>query len=171
VQINNLQFVAMLEPFVRKDKIEGYRRFLGFNRCLSNDIGHIWCFWTGNFIENIVRADYQQVTINLKDANGGSKIYITAVYAKCTPEERMELWDSLIQLESLITGPWCIGGISMSILDPCERGGGGVGVGRIEYARALILLLVWIVLELLMQGMWVLHSPGVIIGVRGGGYG
>lgn len=37
VQINNLQFVSIFEPFVRKDKVESYRRFLGFDHCLSND--------------------------------------------------------------------------------------------------------------------------------------
>lgn len=80
----------------------------------------------------------------------------------------MEIWDSLLQTESMITGPWCIGGDFNIILNPCEKGGGG---GHIELARALILQLVWIVVELLIQGLWVLHLPGVIIGLLGGGYG
>lgn len=36
----------------------------------------------------------------------------------------MEIWDSLLQTESMITGPWCIGGDFNIILNPCEKGGG-----------------------------------------------
>ncbi|XP_060210412.1 uncharacterized protein LOC132637319 [Lycium barbarum] len=39
IKLNNAQFVAIFEPFIDKKKIERYKKFLGFQNCLSNDIG------------------------------------------------------------------------------------------------------------------------------------
>ncbi|XP_059281014.1 uncharacterized protein LOC132034649 [Lycium ferocissimum] len=51
-------------------------------------------------------------------------MYVTAIYAKCTPGERMELWSSLDILNRDIKLPWCIGGDFNVILHPEEKIGG-----------------------------------------------
>lgn len=54
IAISKVEFIAIMEPFVRKEKIEGYRNFLGFHQCISNDNGQIWCFWTTNCQTTII---------------------------------------------------------------------------------------------------------------------
>ncbi|XP_070040957.1 uncharacterized protein [Nicotiana tomentosiformis] len=44
-------------------------------------------------------------------------LFLTAVCAKCTENERRELWSSLEDIHTHINGPWCIGGDFNVILD------------------------------------------------------
>jgi len=39
VKRNCIHYVAIFEPFIKMNKIEGYKKFLGFHHCISNDIG------------------------------------------------------------------------------------------------------------------------------------
>lgn len=94
VGINGVQFVAVFETFISKDKIEGYKRFLGFQHCFANELGHIWCFWSNNLQGNVISSDDQQITINFQDNASDKDITIFAVYAKCTAIESKELWES-----------------------------------------------------------------------------
>lgn len=52
IDINNIIFTAIMEPMVDKNKVEGYRKFLGFQNCISNDNGKVWCFWKN--ISNVI---------------------------------------------------------------------------------------------------------------------
>ncbi|XP_070005613.1 uncharacterized protein [Nicotiana sylvestris] len=72
----------------------------------------------------ILNNHEQQLTIKLHYGAANSDLYITAVYAKCTPEERRELWNSLELTNLQVNGPWCIGGDFNVILDPDEKKGG-----------------------------------------------
>ncbi|XP_019223731.1 PREDICTED: uncharacterized protein LOC109205471 [Nicotiana attenuata] len=64
------------------------------------------------------------VSINQIERAANSDLYITALYAKCTPKERRELWSSLELTNLQVNGPWCIGGDFNVILDPDEKKGG-----------------------------------------------
>lgn len=122
VKINKVFFVALCEPFVDQSKIEGYKRFLVFQHCLSNITGKVWCFW--NYLDQAVvfSSDEQPLT-----ANGGYNTYfITDVYAKCTTVERKELWESIEDTSRLIDGPWCIGGDFNVIKEAEEKLGGNL---------------------------------------------
>ncbi|XP_016485954.1 uncharacterized protein LOC107806332 [Nicotiana tabacum] len=66
----------------------------------------------------------QQLTIKLHYGAANSDLYITAVYAKCTPKERRELWNSLELTNLHVNGPWCIGGDFNVILDSDKKKGG-----------------------------------------------
>lgn len=108
--INNIVFVAVLEPFVDMSKIEGYRKFLGFQYCKANVNGKIWCFWK-HIDQAVILADNEQhLTINFKDNSDDKGVFITSVYAKCTKVERTSLWDSLEVMNNYIDGPWCVWG-------------------------------------------------------------
>ncbi|XP_075080571.1 uncharacterized protein LOC142166058 [Nicotiana tabacum] len=37
-------------------------------------------------------------------------VYVTVIYAKCSAKERKDLWESLENISSDVSGPWCIGG-------------------------------------------------------------
>ncbi|XP_060202973.1 uncharacterized protein LOC132631415 [Lycium barbarum] len=124
IKLNNSQFVAIFEPFIDKKKIKGYKKFLGFQNCLSNEIGQIWCFWSTNFQATAISNKDQQITLHLKDGTGvGNE---GAVYAKCTALERQELWDDLTDISNQVQSGWCIGGDFNVILEPSEKIGGKI---------------------------------------------
>ncbi|KAM3327342.1 hypothetical protein P3S67_002468 [Capsicum chacoense] len=119
--INKVSFVAILDPSVDMSKIDGYRRFLGFQHCVANVNGKIWCFW--NFLDHTeVVVDHEQhITLNMKEPNANTSVFITAVYAKCSTVERRYLWDSIESMNNNIDGPWCIGGYFNVIIDQTEK--------------------------------------------------
>ncbi|XP_070034183.1 uncharacterized protein [Nicotiana tomentosiformis] len=108
---------------VSKDKIEGYRKFLGFKECISNANGKIWCFWKNLNQTTIIANEEQHISIKFEDDMDNPPVVITSVYAKCTSRERKNLW---INLEDILAiyGPWCIGGDFNVILEPEEKLGG-----------------------------------------------
>ncbi|XP_059288849.1 uncharacterized protein LOC132042271 [Lycium ferocissimum] len=91
---------------------------------MTNSKGKIWCFWRDNCTVSILQNHEQHVTLSIHKNHGSDKIYVTAVYAKCTNTERKDLWNSLEDLNKLIKGPWSIGGEFNVILHPEEKLGG-----------------------------------------------
>lgn len=83
VNINKVDFVSVFEPFVDKNKIEGYKRFLGFQYSISNENGKTLCFWSINLLATTIINEYHQITITFEDGVGGDKAYISAIYTKC----------------------------------------------------------------------------------------
>ncbi|XP_055835057.1 uncharacterized protein LOC129903520 [Solanum dulcamara] len=79
------------------------------------------CFWRDNYQGIVIANDDQQLTINLKKNGGTTDLFVTAIYAKCTANERKDLWQSLENLNPFIDGPWCIGANFNVILDPEEK--------------------------------------------------
>lgn len=124
IKINHIHFVAIFEPFISDNKIEGYKKFLGFDFCKANRNGQIWCFWKKGFKTTIVANDDQQITIHFSEDSRHDNFYVASVYAKCSPVDRKDLWDSLEQINISITHPWCIGGDFNVITDPTEKLGG-----------------------------------------------
>ncbi|OIT37701.1 hypothetical protein A4A49_57385, partial [Nicotiana attenuata] len=124
VSFNKVAFVAIYEPFMNMNKIEGYKRYLGFQHCMTNSNGQIWCFWKGlNHTICIANTD-QQLTLNMKDTPSEIGTVVMVVYAKCTPVKREDLWDSIANLHNQIRGPWCMGEDFNVIMDPDEKLGG-----------------------------------------------
>lgn len=86
-------------------------------------------------------------------------VYVTVIYAKCSAKERKDLWESLENISSDVSGPWCIGGDFNVIMDQEESW----VVDLTEPTKALISSLQWKLVVLLMQDMWELDTLGVII--------
>jgi len=112
-------------------KIAGYRKFLGFQYCMSNTNGKIWYFWNHLNNTSVLANDDQHMTLNFKCPRNNSDIFVTAVYAKFTSGERKDLWVSIESTSHLITGPWCMGGDFNFIMDPEEK----LGASHIELNR------------------------------------
>ncbi|XP_060200547.1 uncharacterized protein LOC132628799 [Lycium barbarum] len=124
VNKHKTDMVAISEPLVNSNKIEGYKRFLGFNHCISNINGKIWCFWRDGCDVSVIHNHVQQMTLKVQKNHNCQELFVTAVYAKCTASERMDLWSSLENLNRIINQPWCIGGDFNVILHPEEKIGG-----------------------------------------------
>lgn len=124
VTINRVDFVAIMEPFVSKDKVEGYMRFLGFHNCIANENGKIWCFWTIGCQTTIAANEEQQITVNFKDNTDEVGVFVNVVYAKSSSNERRDLWHSLEITSNMVIGPLCVGGDFSAILDAEEKLGG-----------------------------------------------
>ncbi|XP_059285831.1 uncharacterized protein LOC132039351 [Lycium ferocissimum] len=116
--------VAISEPMVHKNKVEGCKRFLGFNNCITNSNRQIWCFSRDSFIVSITKNQDQLITLKIQKNNNSQDLYVTVVYAKCTAVARVDLWCSLEDLNNKINIPWCIVGDFNVILHPEEKIGG-----------------------------------------------
>ncbi|XP_060181837.1 uncharacterized protein LOC132611422 [Lycium barbarum] len=101
-----VDMVAISEPMVNKNKVEGYKRYLGFNQCLVNSNGQIWCFWRNNCTVDNIQIHDQLVTFKFQQNGSNHDYYVTIVYAKCTAAKRMDLWHNLEDLDNSITSPW-----------------------------------------------------------------
>ncbi|KAG5611854.1 hypothetical protein H5410_023135 [Solanum commersonii] len=104
-----------------RSKIEGYKKFLGFHHCISNDIEQIWCFWNQNLHATVISNEDQQITLDMGDDFGVNGVHITSVYAKCSDIERVDLWDSLANMNSQVQDALCIGGDFNVMLEASEK--------------------------------------------------
>ncbi|XP_075085213.1 uncharacterized protein LOC142168437 [Nicotiana tabacum] len=110
-----------MESFVNMGKIEGYKKFLGFQNCLSNINGKIWFFWSFNYTTTIHASDEQQMTIKIDDGAWDHRFWITYVYARCTTVERQDLWDSIEKMNMRVDCPWYIEGDLNVIWDSSDK--------------------------------------------------
>lgn len=97
---------------------------MGYQECIFNYNGKIWCFWKNISNTSIIANDKQQISIKIENGSDNHSIIITAIYGKCTALERRDLWSILENINLNINGPWCIGSAFNVILDPGEKLGG-----------------------------------------------
>ncbi|KAH0778495.1 hypothetical protein KY290_004922 [Solanum tuberosum] len=64
------------------------------------------------------------VTIRLKKKGSNDYFRNTAVYARCSALERLELWEQLEEIAENFTIPWLVGGNFNTIMDEAEKLGG-----------------------------------------------
>ncbi|KAL2497433.1 Uncharacterized protein Adt_22983 [Abeliophyllum distichum] len=114
---------VILEPFVLKKNFDFIRRSLAFDVGLENESGKIWCFWNlGTTVASCV--DHPQfLHIRVEDPRLPRPMYITPVYASCSPVGRRDLWMGLHQISLVVDGPWMVGGDFNVIAHNGERTG------------------------------------------------
>ncbi|KAL2513400.1 Uncharacterized protein Adt_19000 [Abeliophyllum distichum] len=114
---------VILEPFVLKKNFDFIRRSLAFDVGLENESGKIWCFWNlGTTVASCV--DHPQfLHIRVEDPRLSRPMYITPVYASCSPVGRRDLWMGLHQISLVVDGPWMVGGDFNVIAHNGERTG------------------------------------------------
>ncbi|KAL2453242.1 Uncharacterized protein Adt_49258 [Abeliophyllum distichum] len=114
---------VILEPFVLKKNFDFIRRSLAFDVGLENESGKIWCFWNlGTTVASCV--DHPQfLHIRVEDPRLSRPMYITPVYASCSPAGRRDLWMGLHQISLVVDGPWMVGGDFNVIAHNGERTG------------------------------------------------
>ncbi|XP_070035134.1 uncharacterized protein [Nicotiana tomentosiformis] len=110
-----------MESFVNLIMIDKCMRYLKFQHYISNIYGKVLLMWSGNNQISVVSVDDQQITIKMQNVVNKCNVFITYVYAKCTTNERKDLWSGFEGTHMLIDGPWCIGGDFNVILDPDEK--------------------------------------------------
>lgn len=92
---------------------------MGFQHCLANT--------NGSHLDDIKVLANKEQHLTIQYTNKGiSDTVITFVYAKCTLEDRRDIWDSLESISNTINGPWCIGGDFNDIMDSEEKQGGRI---------------------------------------------
>ncbi|XP_049381157.1 uncharacterized protein LOC125845653 [Solanum stenotomum] len=96
-----------MEPFRDPSELEQYRRKLGYRNALVNRASKIWIFWDDDYEGHIVADSVQQLTIKLTRYN--TFVLVLAVYAKCSHEERIDLWEDLQHIAADSDISWVIG--------------------------------------------------------------
>ncbi|XP_047253595.1 uncharacterized protein LOC124887729 [Capsicum annuum] len=130
--VDNIEDVAVerdLSPkWIRllKDgnNIEDYRRRLGIQHVVVNMSGKIWDFMESTMEYTIISDEEQQISLRLENQNTGVIVVVTLVYAKCTQLEKLQLWESLGVLTSVINEPLTVGGCFNVMRHEKEKLGG-----------------------------------------------
>lgn len=117
-------YIALFEPFQGSQEIENYKRRLGMESAKANISGKIWVFWNSSWEGEVCGDTIQQLSVKFKERSSQMEFYITAIYARCSALERLELWDSLEYMAEDMTRPWMCGGDFNVILHAEEKLGG-----------------------------------------------
>ncbi|XP_015168371.1 uncharacterized protein [Solanum tuberosum] len=90
----------------------------------ANCSGKIWFFANHDIDITVINDTEQQLTIKLIQANQSHNFFVALVYAKCNANDRLQLWEDVDQLTTIIREPWLIGGDLNVILNSEEKIGG-----------------------------------------------
>ena len=97
IQMHNLQFLAICEPWLEVDKAERYTCKLNFHGLVHNTLGSVWVFFKEPFSGLVIGESPQHVSVRLSHEHfPGSQLVVFFVHARCTPDERCELWEGLL---------------------------------------------------------------------------
>ncbi|KAL2526288.1 Uncharacterized protein Adt_11342 [Abeliophyllum distichum] len=75
-----------------------------------NESDTIWCFWNLGTTVTLIVNHPQFLHIKVEDPRLARPLFITLVYASCSPVRRRDLWAGLHQISLSVDGPWIIGG-------------------------------------------------------------
>ncbi|KAG5615462.1 hypothetical protein H5410_015286 [Solanum commersonii] len=92
--------IALLEPFQDTRQIQNFKRRLGMK------YDHIQV--------GVILDTNQKITLQLT-LEDGKQMLTTMIYAKCSVEERIELWNDLYFNSDHYSEPWMIGGLPVYI--------------------------------------------------------
>lgn len=65
MNINKVDLVAILEPFINMTNIDRYLKYFGLQHYISNTNGQIWLMWTENFHTSVMTNDDQLTNTDL----------------------------------------------------------------------------------------------------------
>lgn len=88
-------YIALIEPSQGPHELEEYKRRLGIQNAIANCSSKIWIFWNGEWEGQVLTDIIQQRTLKFRCKAGNQEIMISAVYARCNPLERLELWKDI----------------------------------------------------------------------------
>lgn len=117
-----LDFMVILEPMVAFNSALFCKKF-GFDTCIGNCSNKIWLFFNNNLTVSVISDDCQALHCELSSPLIPLPFLVTCIYAKCTRQERIPLWD-LLRSYSSISSPWIVGGDFITISSSNEREGG-----------------------------------------------
>ncbi|KAH0713632.1 hypothetical protein KY289_009591 [Solanum tuberosum] len=112
------------KPFQSPAELDNYRRKLGKQYARVNYSSKIWVFWDEEWEEQEYTDTMQQLTCSFKHKYTHSLFKITAMYARCSALDRLELWEDLELMANNTDCPWLVGGDFNTIMDESEKLGG-----------------------------------------------
>ena len=166
IKLYSIQLVAICEPKVDLDRINEFRMKLGMDCCVANQWGSLWVFYNSVCTCHILGESEQHLTLNVQMQCLPSMVVLSAIHAKCTAQERNQLWLDLVR-EKPLDMPWLLMG-DFNVIAQVEEKRGGLPVRPEEGGSSLILC------PQQEWGMPVLRGlglHGVIIGKGGLEYG
>lgn len=101
--------MGLIEPFKDRQQVEEYKRRLGLKHAVVNMDGKIWAFSDKVMEYVVIRDEEQMLTMSLHNQELGIEVMVSLVYAKCMQRERLQLWESIDDLENTTDKPWLIG--------------------------------------------------------------
>ncbi|XP_071922584.1 uncharacterized protein [Coffea arabica] len=123
VRTHGISVVAISEPKMNVSRIEGIRLRLAFDFTVVNQSGDLWIFFNAPCGMSIVRDSNQHISLSVHHPWLLGPLIFSFVHARCSMEERRELWASLLR-DKPRASPWRIGGDFNVITAPHEKHGG-----------------------------------------------
>ncbi|KAM3305729.1 hypothetical protein P3S67_012596 [Capsicum chacoense] len=124
IKSKNLPIIALAKPFHKDNRLDKYKRILGYQFAYSNCNSQIWLFGDSNMDCIISEEDDQQVTCTITIK--GNPLLISYVYAKCDAHLRDDLWNKLKIINDNYNLTWLIAGDFNCIIDPVEKKDGSL---------------------------------------------
>lgn len=118
---HKFNFVALMEPFQHVTYLNRFTRRLRMAKGYANNNGKIWLFVNHGFEVVKVSNSDQQFTVQIKNLATNFTSVVTIVYAKCDPNQILELWEDIAQLASGMDQPSIIGGDFNVVLNGGEK--------------------------------------------------
>lgn len=107
---NQYYIIELMEPFEDSQGIEEYRRRLGIKHVVANTNSQIWAFIDEEMEYDTIRDEEQMLTLKLRNRSDGIEVILSLIYAKCTQNERLLLWNFMSDMANTINSPWLVGG-------------------------------------------------------------
>ena len=123
VRLHDVKFLAISKPKQPICNVDHIRMRLLFDSVLVNPSKNLWVFFSSPFICSIVSSSAQHITLSIYHPWLSGLLFFSFVHAKCTMEERRELWHHLLR-DKPNASPWCIGGDFNVVTTPHEKCGG-----------------------------------------------
>lgn len=102
--------MAIFEPLIPVDRINDICRQLNFEAYSYSVTNKIWLFWRHGLRLSVISSSEQYLHAEVGDRTGGFLCFVTAIYARSTRSDRLQLWSDLQHLGTSITRPWVLGG-------------------------------------------------------------
>lgn len=118
----NPMLLVILEPKIRGDRISIISRRLRYKHSLqcSPMNTHVWLFYDEHAVDTLVSDSSQMITVCITNGDSFS-ILASFVYAKCTRNERLEIWQDLEEVAVRFQEPWIVGGDFNIIVHSSEK--------------------------------------------------
>lgn len=86
IRSNKFPFIALAEPFYKANKLEKYRRSLGYHNTYANNNSQIWLFWEEDLDCVVIDEDEKQITCIIK--YNRISLLVSYVYSRCEEDLR-----------------------------------------------------------------------------------
>lgn len=137
----NLKLLCILEAKIQtsmsSDPLFVHSHVLFDNERCCDNFGHaspgiIWIKWDANYLSFAPIFTSSQLIHGILTSGSLPPIFLSVVYAANSPEDRLSLWDNLLEISANITNPWVVmGDLNCCRFDFEKVGGTPIPPGRL----------------------------------------